>query len=287
MKKMFACIVMGLFSGSLFAQSLYKDIGSAEIYTGPVGKAVKTNSNVLYDSRESYGGDTIYFNGTCVNGPASGPGIADSSILQNVTLGMTTLGAGHALSALIRVTDDFSVAGTNISGWQIDSIAFFAYQTGSTLTSTINHVNLRIWQGSPADSASGSTIVFGDNTTNRMVRTAWSNTYRFSENSIGTTRPVMRNVVAVNTVLSVGSSYWLDWQTGGTLASGPWVPPIAINGVSTTGNALQSIGGVWAALNDGGSLTPQGLPFVIMVMQSLRGWITLSDLLLIFRQPSL
>ena len=45
----------------------------------------------------------------------------------------------------------------------------------------------------------------------------------------------------------------------------PWAPPIAILGQATTGNALQSLdGGVtYAALQDSGTLTDQGLPFVI------------------------
>src|SRR5690606_5920255 len=59
-------------------------------------------------------------------------------------------------------------------------------------------------------------------------------------------------------------TYWLDWDCGGTLASGPWAPPIAISGNATTGNSKQSLaGGPWATLTDLGTGTPQGLPFEV------------------------
>ena len=37
----------------------------------------------------------------------------------------------------------------------------------------------------------------------------------------------MKQTVTIGTSLTEGT-YWIDWQTGGTLASGPWAPPIAI-----------------------------------------------------------
>ncbi|MCB9235835.1 MAG: T9SS type A sorting domain-containing protein [Bacteroidia bacterium] len=201
----------------------------------------------------------LYDNGPLVNSVGTGSGGADESMLQG-TLGMTTIGAGHQLLNLNRVADDFAPVGC---GWQIDSIVFFAYQTGSPLTSTMNHVNFRIWNGTP--DGSGSTIVYGDTTTNRLSRTVWSGVYRVTNTTSGaTTRPLMRNVCNTPGLsLMGGSTYWIDWQTGGTLASGPWVPPITINNMTTTGNSLQRIGGVWAALNDGGTLTQQGLKFLI------------------------
>jgi len=58
----------------------------------------------------------------------------------------------------------------------------------------------------------------------------------------------------------MAGTYWLDWQTGGSGASGPWAPPISMLGVTTTGNAIQFDGASWTALVDVGT---QGLPFVI------------------------
>jgi hypothetical protein len=57
--------------------------------------------------------------------------------------------------------------------------------------------------------------------------------------------------------------YWVEVQLDGTLASGPWCPPITINGETTTGNALQNVAGIWGPFEDSGILTPQGMPFLI------------------------
>ena len=168
----------------------------------------------------------------------------------------------NQLSTLIRVADDFTIP--NGETWTINTAAFYAYQTGSTTTSTMTSVNVRIWDGPPGDV--GSSVVFGDTTTNVMTTTEFTNCYRHSETTVGSTRPIMKQTVTIGTILSEGT-YWIDWQTGGTLASGPWAPPIAILGQTTTGNAKQktvtSTGNVWADLTDGGTLTPYGFPFIL------------------------
>ncbi|MEP0775109.1 MAG: hypothetical protein HRF46_12180, partial [Acidobacteriota bacterium] len=204
----------------------------------------------------------LYDNGPLVTHPGGGFGGADASALQS-DLGLSTYGFGHALSSGYRVADDITVPA---GGWYIDTITFFAYQTGSGTTSTIDHINLRIWDGVPG--AVGSTIVWGDTTTNRLVSTAWSNIYRVLDtNLLGTTRPVMANVAAVGVFLPAGT-YWLDWQTGGTLASGPWVPPVTLLGQTGKpgANALQfdPAAATWNPIIDTGTaMAPQDLPFII------------------------
>jgi hypothetical protein len=61
-------------------------------------------------------------------------------------------------------------------------------------------------------------------------------------------------------------TYWVDYSLTGSLASGPWAPPITINGQAVTGNAKQFLGStlVWQDFLDTGTDTPaQGLPFLI------------------------
>lgn len=200
----------------------------------------------------------LYDNGPLVNSPGTGAGGADESTVQT-GLGMGTYGFGHQLSAGNRIADEFTV--TDPSGWAIDYIHFFAYQTNSTTASTMTAVNYQIWDGPPDDPA--SSVVFGDTATNRLISTGWSGIYRVLDTSSGdTTRPVMINSVSAGLVLPPGT-YWLDWQADGDPAlSGPWAPPITINGQTTTGNALQYAGG-WVPLADTGTATSQGLPFVI------------------------
>ena len=107
----------------------------------------------------------------------------------------------------------------------------------------------------------GSSVVFGDTTTNRMTSTVFSNIYRVLDTASGNEfRPVMLNTVAVGTTLGAGT-YWLDFQADGNAGfTGPWAPPITINGVMTTGNAIQYVS-AWNPALDGTS--QQGLPFKI------------------------
>lgn len=202
----------------------------------------------------------LHDNGPYYNSPGTGPSGANESVLYTTSFGMTTIGFGHQVTAFNRVADDFAISDCR---WQVDSIVFFGYQTGSTTTSTFTAVNFRIWDSIP--DATGSNIVFGDTTTNRMTRTVWSGAYRITETTPGnTTRPIMRNVCAVSGLVLTTGTYWLDWQSNGSLASGPWAPSRTPVGVSITGNGKQRIGSVWNNLVDGGTGTPaQGLPFII------------------------
>ena len=198
----------------------------------------------------------LYDNGPMVTHPGGGAGGADASALQDVSLGMGTYGFGAQLSAGNRVADDFTV--TDAAGWTIDTITFFAYQTGSGTTSSITSLNLQIWDGPPN---AGGTVIWGDTTTNLLTSTTFANDYRVLEGTLtASDRPIMACVATVNHTLPAGT-YWLDWQFGGSASfSGPWQPPVTILGQTTTGNAIQYTSTGWAALVDVG---PQGLPFII------------------------
>ncbi len=200
----------------------------------------------------------LYNNGPLITHAGGGAGGAHASAVQTAR-GLSTYGFGQQLSAGLRLADDFVVNAA--SGWCVATITFYAYQTGSTTSSTINHVNLRIWNGPP--NSTSSQVVFGDNTTNRMISTGWSIIYRVLDTGLtDTQRPIMADVVRVNTLLPAGT-YWLDWQTGGSGSyTGPWVPPISILGQTTTGNALQ-YDSSWLQVIDDGTSTAQGFPFII------------------------
>ncbi|MBE9548568.1 MAG: hypothetical protein IMF09_04110 [Proteobacteria bacterium] len=206
-------------------------------------------------------GNILYDNGPLINSPGTGAGGADESILETITLGLNIFGYGHQVAADNRIADDFTI--NSPGGWLISNITFYAYQTSSSITSTMTAANLRIWDGIPGEV--GSQVVWGDDSTNIMTATGWSGIYRVTETTSGDTlRPIMTNEVAVNTVLIPGT-YWLDWQTDGTLISGPWAPPISILGQAVTGNGMQSVdGGVtYAAVVDSGTADPAGFPFII------------------------
>jgi len=177
----------------------------------------------------------LYDNGPLVTHPAGGAGGADASALQT-SLGLSTYGVGHQLVSGNRIADDFTVTGSN--PWTINEIVFYAYQTGSTTATTITSVNYCIWDGVPGDP--GSNVIFGDTITNKLTNSEWSGIYRVLDYELttNTNRPIMKNTVSAGVKLQPGT-YWLDWQTDGSLSSGPWSPLISILGQPTTGNGMQ------------------------------------------------
>jgi len=201
----------------------------------------------------------LYDNGPLVNSPGTGYGGADESVLQSTSLGMETLGFSCRQSADIHLAEDFEVSGT---GWQIDTITLFAYQTDSSTSPTITGAYLQVWDGAP--NVGSSTVVWGDLTTDRLAASSWSEIYRVSETTGGATnRPVMSVDASVDHYFEPGT-YWIEWMLKGTASlSGPWAPPTTIDGETSTGNALQFNDGAWVSADDGGTGTPQGLPFSV------------------------
>ncbi|MFI5219381.1 MAG: PKD domain-containing protein [Bacteroidia bacterium] len=197
----------------------------------------------------------LHDNGPLVNSPGAGFGGADVSNLHD---GLLNYGFGHAVSTGFRVADDFTVPAP---GWVVDSIVFFGYQTGTTTTSSITNVNMAIWDGLPG---SGASIIYGDTTTNVLATSYWSGIYRTTEiDLVNTQRPIMKDIVNTPALTLAAGTYYVSWQTGGSATfTGPWVPPVTIAGVTTTGDGYQfnPANGTWAAVVDVG---PQGFPFMI------------------------
>jgi hypothetical protein len=202
--------------------------------------------------------EVLYDNGPFVTHIGTGVGGADESWLQTYS-SMNTYGFGHQVYYGYMIADDFEVPVGET--WNIEQITFFAYQSYSPTTSTITAVHFEIWNAAPP----GGTVIFGDMVTNRMVFTGWTNCYRLTDYNTGidTARPIMGDVCSPMDVLQLTEgTYWLVWQTDGSLSSGPWAPPITIMGQTSTGNGMQYTTS-WAAVTDSGTLTPQGFPFII------------------------
>jgi hypothetical protein len=221
----------------------------------PSNDAVEKNVEVY---EPTLMGALIYNNGPLVNSPGTATNGADESVLQNNTLSLGTTGAGHQLLAGNRVADEIVIpAGVR---WTVNGFASWAFQTNSTLTSTMDAMNLRIWEGDPLNEG---TILYDYSAENLLTGTAWDSIYRVTETSLGNTeRPMMKDTAFVPEKILGAGEYWFDWQTGGIMASGPWIAPITINGVDTTGNARQYTTAGWAEFKDPGANTPpQGFPF--------------------------
>lgn len=201
----------------------------------------------------------------------TGAGGADESRLQTVTLGMTTIGFGSQISAGNSIADDV----TFTIPTHIDTLSFYAYQTGSTTTPTFTDLRIRIWDAPPNQ---GGAVVFGDFVTNRFGAAAFGTVYRVTEPTPGnSTRPIMTvTSTDLNWDLNPGT-YWIEVSFGGSLASGPWAVPITIAGQAgeTGANGLQCIFDAgsgtcaWNNALDGGTGTPhQGFPISITGTQA-------------------
>jgi hypothetical protein len=249
----FALLLSLTLSGILVAQSL---AGSdKELYQGPVPKE-KTQDGQNIPTPYNPDLALLFDNGPLITHPGGGSGGADASALQTA-LTLTLYGFGAQISAGNSMADDFTISGAD---WEITEMQFFTYQTGSTTTSTINDLRIQIYNGAPN---AGGTVIWGDLTTNRLTSTSWTNIYRVLDTDLlNTQRPTMRAVAQFSTPLTLpAGTYWVEFQFGGTLASGPWAPPVSILGQTTTGNALQKTSTGWAAAVDG--TFPQGVPFLI------------------------
>jgi hypothetical protein len=168
-----------------------------------------------------------------------------------------------------RAADDFIV--THPDGWTITSVEFHFYQTlWPTATSPITSINIRIWNAPPG--SPGAVVVWGDNTTNRLSASTFSNIYRIPA-ACSTNRLLFRSTAQINTTLGPGT-YWIDFQASGDVTyTGPWTPTVTITGLrgKPGANALQYISddGVWSAVVDAGPApqtsppVAQDFPFVL------------------------
>jgi hypothetical protein len=229
---------------------------TAKVFTQLPGD-MNTANDTLSKNINIYSINFIYNNGPFVTNPGGGAGGADLSAL---VAPLNVYGFGVAQSGGFRIADDFTVPADTV--WSLNAVEFFAYQTGSTLNSSFTFGNFRIWNGHPANPA--SSVIFGDNTTNNMAHTSWTNSYRsLSTTPTGSTRPIMSILCLAPVTLQPGT-YWIDFQLGGTIASGPWAIPVTALGELNTGNAIQYSATAWSELVDsvaGGIGYRQGITF--------------------------
>ena len=218
------------------------------------GGTNKSYQHEVASARPAGNTEVIWDNGPIVTAEGVGSNGSDYSELQDASLGMSTYGFGCQISSGNLIADDFEITEVR----HLASFTFFVYQTGAGNVSTINDVRYQIYDGNPTN---GGMLIYGDLETNRLVLTRWTNVWRVLESAPTEIRAIME-VVADATGLSLSAgNYWVVFQAGGTVTSGPWCPPVTITGQTNTGNALQytSTGG-WAPLFDVG---PQGMPFII------------------------
>lgn len=197
-------------------------------------------SAVLFCAFLTAKAQVIYDNGGLATGATSKSGVAAPagtqwSEVQNngwdTTASNTNAGVGCQLIGTTtnnRCADDFAVPPGE--SWSVTSVTVFAYQTGfAGAVSPFVGANLRIWNGFPE--APGSTVVFGDTTTNRLGTSTNSNLFRIFNSSVpapgtapGTTRIIWQNTINVSPAVILGPGhYWIDFQLDAG-ATGNFVP---------------------------------------------------------------
>ncbi len=181
-----------------------------------------------------------------------------------------------------RFADDFTVPPG--IGWDLARVTFFVYAPGyAQSTPPVTGVSLRVWSGPPGEP--GSTIIFGNSTTNRFYAGVPMDAYRvFSTYAAPATAPdTSRRLWAVDASFSGlhldPGVYWLDWQmTSADPTVEAFSPAVTIAGTRSPAgaNARQMLAlpppateGTWAALLDPGKPTwiidvPQELPFLLI-----------------------
>lgn len=177
-----------------------------------------------------------------------------------------------------RFADDFTVTGSQ--GWRIETVQLFAYQVGATASfPPIAAVNLRIWNGPPGEP--GSSIVFGDEVTDRLAGRVRTGVYRVFD-SIAIPAPmapqqdrmIWQSNVHLGGVMLPPGTYWLDWQYLSSIEGAEiFSPPITVLSKRSmpAWNARQHIADEsrWEAIVDGGKPAagpdvPLDLPFVLV-----------------------
>lgn len=225
---------------------------------------------------------------TANNGTTAAPTGTQWSEAQN-DFGITTqantlagVGCQQFGTTSNRCADDFNVPVGQT--WTINQVIVFAYLTGFTGTaSPITGANLRIWRGAPG--AAGSTVVFGDTTTNHLASSTDAGLFRIFNSVVpaapattptapGTTRRIWQVNINVSPALVLtAGNYWIDFQTQATNAGAlvsHFHPTISYRGTRGVPgwNALQSVNGgtSWQASVDAGQ-APVNAPIPYEVRQ--------------------
>ncbi|OUJ73631.1 T9SS type A sorting domain-containing protein [Hymenobacter crusticola] len=217
----------------------------------------------------------LYTNGNFTTGATTKSGVAAPagytwSEVQNNTGNTTEANTNSGYTAnqtsSITLADDFTVP--TGQSWTINDLSFFGYQTGALSTpSPFTQLYIRIWRGSPA--VAGSTVVFGDLTTNRLAGSTDARSYRIfntlypTPSAPTTTRKIWKVRATVSPALTLpAGTYWVEWASNVTGGAAHFYVPVTVAGVRQTpgANALQFISGAWTPTIDTGN--PDSAPDV-------------------------
>ncbi|MCC6402735.1 MAG: hypothetical protein IT207_01860, partial [Fimbriimonadaceae bacterium] len=239
------------------------------ITLGALALVATANAQSLYNNATG-GGHTLTLEGLFTDPN----GLGNRASALQTALGNNVFGFGAQTAGPNMMSDDFVVpAGQN---WTVTALTFFMYQTGAT-TPTINGLSWRIDNVNPTTLpdpvAAAAPLMSGGVLLADVPTVTFTDLFRVTDTALtGTTRRIQKVVVDTTGDL-VGTlppgQYWVTWSATGTLASGPWQPPLTEKGFLNNAptDAKQWIGStlVWndPVVDNGAPLAPQDLPFWI------------------------
>jgi hypothetical protein len=243
-----------------FDSLMFNNVGSFNleyiITTANDGNALDDTLRVPIQVQDPNVAPGVFSNGPIITHPGAG---YNGFNLSQLTPPLSTLGSNA--SANFKIVEDFILPGT--SNYTVDSLAFWAYQTGSGQAPSFTALFATIWDGDPGK---GGTQIYGDELENIVDNLYFSGIYRASANTpLDSTRPLMKliGVYFTPVVLRGGVRYFIEWNFAGSIASGPWQSAIAVNGLQITGNGQQKTSTGYQAMDGGGSGFQQGAPFEV------------------------
>ncbi len=189
-----------------------------------------------------------------------------------------SVGGFGATFPLLRLADNFTVPPGQT--WKISSVTVWGFvQNWTAGVSPFSGGVLQIWNGAPG--VAGSSVIFGDVTTNRLLSSSRSDAYSIFNsvapppgNATGTQRLLWENKLSITPTLSLGpGTYWIDFGSSvSNNVSAQFYRNVIVPGARTQSgwNARQFDGGLetWAPIVDGGQPAtapdvPQDLAFTV------------------------
>lgn len=201
----------------------------------------------------------LYNNGPLITYPGAG---FEGANVSSISPGQSLYGGNFNQPSFHRA-DEFMVSG---GGWNITSMNFFGYQTNGGIPSTITGLYVQIWLDTDNDGLDADdVVVWGDMETNIMTSTDWSGIYRTNGTDFLASNRAIMNITADGLDITLGNgTYWVEFASTGSTASGPWVPPVSLPDTYVPGNSLLYTvsTGEWTTAIDSGTGEGYELPFV-------------------------
>jgi hypothetical protein len=201
-------------------------------------------------------GDIVFNNAIMVTHPGAGPSGAD---LSAVNPGQTIYGSGFTNSKGWKIADDFVLDAAT----EIQQMEFYGIQQNGTISSFFTAVYVQIYDAAPN---AGGNVIYGDQTTNRLVSSSYSGIWR-ANSMVSPLAPIMKIIADVNVTLLSGTYWVVVSATGAPSLNDALANPVQELGVPYHGNGLLDLGSGWEPWKDYdggyGSNQPLDLPFIV------------------------